>query len=163
MHNFPARLEEALKRAGLSKGALAQGTNVALSTVSRWFGGAVPKWETVYQIGNLLGVDANWLLTGEGSPDPAERRAPAVIHESEEGLFRAKVQEDEIPYRVNYGDALKKPLKPDPLAAWYVRSMEKGEAMTLARSFLDEYEAGDQTALARAVTLLQILADSPRT
>lgn len=163
MQNFPSRLEEALKRAGLSKGALAAGTNVALSTVSRWFGGAVPKWETVYQIGNLLGVDANWLLTGEGSPDPNERRAPTEIREAEDGSFSAKVQEDEIPYRVNYGDSLKKPLKPDPLAAWLVRSMEKGEAITLARAFLDEYEAGDVTALARAVTLLQILADSHRT
>jgi transcriptional regulator with XRE-family HTH domain len=65
MQNFPTRLAEAIAKSGKSKGALAATLGVALSTVSRWLGGTVPKAETLARIAAVLSVDAKWLLTGE--------------------------------------------------------------------------------------------------
>lgn len=73
MQKFSTRLAEAIAKSGKSKGALAASTGVALSTVSRWLGGAVPKAETIANIANFLGVDAKWLLLGESEERSAQR------------------------------------------------------------------------------------------
>ena len=65
MQNFSSRLAEAIAKSGKSKGGLAASVGVALSTVSRWLGGTVPKAETIARIAAVLSVDAKWLLTGE--------------------------------------------------------------------------------------------------
>lgn len=64
MQNFPQRLESAIQRSGKQKGELAEHCGVALSTVSRWLGGSVPKAETLDRISGFLGVDAKWLIFG---------------------------------------------------------------------------------------------------
>lgn len=65
MQNFSNRLAQSIAASGKPKGALAAHTGVALSTVSRWLGGTVPKAETLEEIAEFLGVDAKWLLTGQ--------------------------------------------------------------------------------------------------
>lgn len=66
MQNFSTRLAEAIAKSGKSKGALAANAGVALSTVSRWLGGTIPKADTLGVAAQFLGVSAKWLLTGEG-------------------------------------------------------------------------------------------------
>ncbi|MDP3851981.1 MAG: helix-turn-helix domain-containing protein [Luteolibacter sp.] len=64
MQNFSYRLEEAIQRSGKPKGELATHCGVALSTVSRWLAGSVPKAETLEIIAGFLGVSAKWLVFG---------------------------------------------------------------------------------------------------
>jgi len=73
MQNFSNRLAQSITASGKPKGALAAHTGVALSTVSRWIGGTIPKAETLDEIAAFLGVDAKWLLTGQ----PATAQSPA--------------------------------------------------------------------------------------
>jgi transcriptional regulator with XRE-family HTH domain len=94
VQNFAQRLGVAISSSGKSKGALAADAGVALSTVSRWCSGVVPKAETLDQIARFLGVDAKWLLTGEGAssaplgdlggsavPSPAPAADPSEVLE----------------------------------------------------------------------------------
>lgn len=71
MQNFSDRLAQAILHSGKAKGTLAADCGVALSTVSRWLGGAIPKAETVALIAKSLGVDAKWLLAGNAHDDQA--------------------------------------------------------------------------------------------
>lgn len=64
VQNFSRRLETAIASSGKSKGALAKHCGVALSTVSRWLDGSVPKNEGLLKICEFLEVDPVWLLTG---------------------------------------------------------------------------------------------------
>ena len=59
----------------LSKGALAAHLGVAASTVSRWKD-AAPRAETVLKTARWLGVDANWLLTGQAQKKPESEEFP---------------------------------------------------------------------------------------
>lgn len=81
MQTFSQRLAEAIAKSGKSKGSLASSAGVALSTVSRWLGGTVPKADTLDAVAHFLGVNAKWLLTGEGQ----ER---SVSSEEEEAINR---------------------------------------------------------------------------
>lgn len=67
MSNFQERLTAALSVSALNKGDLATETGVALSTVSRWFKGTIPKTEKLEEVANALSVNAKWLLTGQGN------------------------------------------------------------------------------------------------
>jgi len=66
MSNFQERLGAALGLSPLNKGGLASETGVALSTVTRWFHGTIPKTDKLEEVATLLGVNAKWLLTGQG-------------------------------------------------------------------------------------------------
>ena len=61
----------------LSKGALAAHLGVATSTVSRWRD-AMPRADTIQKTAEWLGVDANWLMTGEGVMAHADATPSAV-------------------------------------------------------------------------------------
>lgn len=63
---FSERLAVAIAKSGKSKGSLAKHCEVALSTVSRWMKGSIPKADTVVEIAKFLGVNAKWLLSGSG-------------------------------------------------------------------------------------------------
>lgn len=73
MQNFSNRLAQSIAASGKPKGALAAHTGVALSTVSRWLSGTVPKAETLEEIAEFLSVDAKWLLTGQEEAGNAGR------------------------------------------------------------------------------------------
>jgi transcriptional regulator with XRE-family HTH domain len=81
MQNFSTRLAEAIAKSGKSKGALAASTGVALSTVSRWLGGTIPKAEAIARIAKFLGVDAKWLLSGDLSKHALDKLALAEMDE----------------------------------------------------------------------------------
>jgi transcriptional regulator with XRE-family HTH domain len=76
VQNFSNRLAQAITASGKPKGALAAHAGVALSTVSRWMAGTVPKAETLDLIASFLGVDAKWLLTGHEAADPVTPTPP---------------------------------------------------------------------------------------
>ncbi|MEP2776784.1 MAG: helix-turn-helix transcriptional regulator [Luteolibacter sp.] len=59
---FTERLAVAIAKSGKSKGSLAKHCGVALSTVSRWLKGSIPKADTILEIATFLGVDAKWLF-----------------------------------------------------------------------------------------------------
>lgn len=63
--DFSAHLAIAIAKSGKSKGALAAHCGVALSTVSRWLNGSLPKVNKVEVIARFLGVDAKWLAGSE--------------------------------------------------------------------------------------------------
>lgn len=175
-HDFKDRLAEAMASRDLKPAALARLINVDPAYVSLLRSGkrTRPSAEVVLALAGALQVDHDWLLTGQGEMEATVQEAEIyrTLGKGPAGAFRSTIRdqgrltnfvgEEALPSPSDYKAAAKKPLAPDPLAAWLVRSMEKGEAVTLARSFLDEYESGDKSALARALTLLQILADSPK-
>lgn len=77
MQNFSRRLETAIAKSGIPKGVLSAHCGVALSTVSRWLDGTIPKPDTLEAIAQKLGVDSVWLLTGrDGSNATIERETP---------------------------------------------------------------------------------------
>lgn len=68
------RLKAARRRAVLSQAELAARAGVPRLTVARWETGKLqrdPHARTVRKVAAALGVDAGWLLTGEGRMDPA--------------------------------------------------------------------------------------------
>ena len=63
------RLKEAIQRAE-SANALAKKIGVSRSALGYWLSGErEPKVEALAKIAKETGVDLNWLITGEGSPD----------------------------------------------------------------------------------------------
>ncbi len=110
MQNFSKRLAEAIAKSGIPKGELAKRIEVALSTVSRWLGGAIPKAETIARLAAVLGVDAKWLLTGEiplhpryhpeaNLPNPSARTTGWDLLES--------LQEDPVAWHAAYDQIVK--------------------------------------------------------
>lgn len=86
--NFLARVEQGLVFSGLSKGDLAARVGVSPSTVSRW-NGAIPHAKTISKVSEILGVNANWLLTGEGPQFPPESQAIYdALHAGPDGALR---------------------------------------------------------------------------
>lgn len=64
---FAARIEEELKKQGISKGKFYDAVGITATALYGWKRGAEPKKETVAAVGKYLGVD----FTG-GSSDPQE-------------------------------------------------------------------------------------------
>ena len=75
MQNFSERLAHAIKIAGKPKGDLANHCGVALSSVSRWLGGTVPRAEVALEIAQFLGVNVNWLIYGSDNLSNAPNEA----------------------------------------------------------------------------------------
>lgn len=65
MKNISERLVVAIRQSGHSKGALAAHIGVPQSSVSRWLAGSEPRSDRLIDIAKFLGVDVNWLLTGD--------------------------------------------------------------------------------------------------
>jgi len=122
VQNFAHRLGVAISSSGKSKGALAADAGVALSTVSRWCAGVIPTAETLDQIAQFLGVDAKWLLSGEGPPasspaktcgsaipPPAPRSEPEVLERIAVALERIAdaLEGNAPPSRRDFGDRAK--------------------------------------------------------
>lgn len=74
---FSAKLAIAIAQSGKSKGALASHCGVALSTVSRWLSGSIPKAKKLDSIARFLGVDAKWLIENE-SAGPVDLAGPVI-------------------------------------------------------------------------------------
>jgi len=70
VQNFSERLTAIWRESKISKGVIADQLGVALSTVSRWFGGKVPSSHHLHGLADLLGVDAQWLLHGGQEKTP---------------------------------------------------------------------------------------------
>lgn len=83
LKTFSDRLKEAIRAADIPKAELASRLGVPPSSVSRWIAGSVPRSETISEIAKLLGVDANWLITGESQSNES-----------------SVLREDPTPYRV---------------------------------------------------------------
>jgi transcriptional regulator with XRE-family HTH domain len=64
MKTFPERLQKAIDDKGEPKGKLAKHCGVALSSVSRWLAGSVPREDKMKEIAEFLGVDPLWLAHG---------------------------------------------------------------------------------------------------
>jgi transcriptional regulator with XRE-family HTH domain len=90
VETFFQRLEYAIRRSGYPKGAVAKHLGVPQSSVSRWLGGSYPKAETVGTLAKFLGVDVNWLMSG----DPDKELAEPVIPIEQQCVVR----DDEVPY-----------------------------------------------------------------
>jgi PAS domain S-box-containing protein len=77
--DFSARLQDALKKRGMTQKELSDRILISPSTVTRWFtGGSQPQPRTIEAIANAIGVRKEWLLSGEGEPDlpPAGKSPP---------------------------------------------------------------------------------------
>jgi len=69
--DFSGRLELALRRAGMTKGGLAESLGVPASTVSRWKGIHHPSPVLMNGVAKTLGVRREWLVAGlEPMADP---------------------------------------------------------------------------------------------
>ncbi|MDR3061226.1 MAG: helix-turn-helix domain-containing protein [Dysgonamonadaceae bacterium] len=65
---FSQRLVETIRKRGLSRYKIAQDTKITEATLSNYSNGKVnPSPSIVKQLADYLGVDYNWLLTGEGN------------------------------------------------------------------------------------------------
>ena len=65
--NFGERLRAARQAKGLTQQELAQMSHVALPTVGLWErGGHLPSYRRKVFLAELLGVDPDWLIRGEG-------------------------------------------------------------------------------------------------
>lgn len=84
LSTYAARLRHARDIAGLSRRALSLRAGLAPAHVSmiERNPGADPNGTTTAKIAKVLGIDARWLLTGEGPPPTAEEMQAA--HASEE-------------------------------------------------------------------------------
>lgn len=113
----------------MNKVALAAALGVPASSISRWLGGKMPRSETVIRIAKCLGVDANWLLTGEGG-------ANADSPES------SVVREDVIPYGAKpKPEPLRGPGEPtiqERLAAIEKNDVETRERLAAIQAGLDQ-------------------------
>jgi transcriptional regulator with XRE-family HTH domain len=87
MTNFSERLEKAIQRAGISKGALALKLNVPQSSVSRWLSGSEPRLDKLTEIAKFLSVDVKWLMYG---PPPETKAQPEPNIKSIADFFPAK-------------------------------------------------------------------------
>lgn len=76
--DFSSRLREALDSSDLTAVELASKMGLAHSSVYRWMRNSVPKSSAIHAIAKELGVNANWLLTGEG---PIEADASISVRE----------------------------------------------------------------------------------
>jgi transcriptional regulator with XRE-family HTH domain len=126
-NSFERRLEEARRAANLAKQDLAEACRVALSTVTRWYAGAMPHGSTLKTLSDILGVNAQWLRDGTGPRLlDADQKALAdsrlagntgtrVMEQPSYG--RARNHEDTAAYRVR-GELQLHELKPEELHAW---------------------------------------------
>jgi transcriptional regulator with XRE-family HTH domain len=68
--SFEGRLEWALKRDGApTYDEVAEKVGTAKTRLSEWIGGTTVKLPFLQKLPGALGVDAGWLLTGEGRPE----------------------------------------------------------------------------------------------
>lgn len=95
VRNFPERLQDAIKRAGLSKGSLARHLGVPKSSVSRWLAGSEPRGEKLSEIAKFLSVDVKWLLEGEAAESSANPKDRLIPKDDE---FSSVVREDPAKY-----------------------------------------------------------------
>jgi len=75
------RINYAMTLAGLSAAQVAKETGKTPGAVSQWLSGTVKglKAETAQAIAKATGVDAYWLITGDGPMPPTHRPAPVAI------------------------------------------------------------------------------------
>ena len=67
---FHRRLQEAVRRRGLSQAELARRLSVRRATVGEWLNhGRLPSGATMIELPRLLEVHADWLLLGRGERD----------------------------------------------------------------------------------------------
>ncbi len=66
MSTFPEKLAELMKAKRYNKSTLGKALNVTHSTVSRWLAGSIPNEETANSLARILGVSAQWLISGDG-------------------------------------------------------------------------------------------------
>jgi transcriptional regulator with XRE-family HTH domain len=71
VRNISERLEYAIRRSGMSKGALSGLIGVPQSSLSRWLSGSQPRADKLAEIAKFLSVDVKWLTYGE-MPENAE-------------------------------------------------------------------------------------------
>jgi transcriptional regulator with XRE-family HTH domain len=80
---FGRRLQEAAKARGIATpNKLAGRLRVAPSGPTGWWGGKLPSSTNLLKLARLLGVNAHWLLTGEGAANPpgvAERAYAEMV------------------------------------------------------------------------------------
>jgi SOS-response transcriptional repressor LexA len=64
------------KELNLTQPDVAKFVGVTKAAVSKWEkGDSYPKGENLYSLAKVLKCDANWLLTGQGSPDPERQNS----------------------------------------------------------------------------------------
>lgn len=69
LEGFGARMKQVRQSAGLSHAALAELTELSASFVSHVeSGGDLPSYRSALMLAAALGVDAHWLISGEGQP-----------------------------------------------------------------------------------------------
>lgn len=85
---FPERLQSIIEEQGISKYRIAKAIDISASTVSNYIKGKTkPDSTKLAVLSKLLGVNKNWLQTGEGTkyiveePEIAYRQASAEINE----------------------------------------------------------------------------------
>lgn len=96
VRNFADRLQEAIRKSGKPKGDLARHCGVALSTVSRWLAGTVPRMDMLRKIAGFLAVDETWLLIGRSSAD-SEVADPSLYTLRDESVLRETPNRDDPP------------------------------------------------------------------
>lgn len=69
---FSERLADAMREAGITAAALSAATGASQSAVSQWLSSKIKSLsgEHLFAVADTLGVEARWLLTGQGPRKP---------------------------------------------------------------------------------------------
>ncbi len=87
------RIKLAREKTGLSQEAAAEKANVTQSTWSLWEGGTIPRGGNRVRIGLALGVNPEWLRTGEGPMELDTARIHPMTRRSFEAAHLGVVDE----------------------------------------------------------------------
>ncbi len=68
---FGKRIKQRRVIVGLTQANLARKIGIAKSTIQTYESGAFPKGDSIIKLSRVLECTTDWLLTGEGPPDPA--------------------------------------------------------------------------------------------
>lgn len=99
---FSDRLKSAMKAGGFSKLSLSKKLGVAHTTVAAWLKGSEPGSEKIAPLAKELGVDAQWLLSGNTQELPtaqswfvneAPERIETMLSAGPEGAAKAMTEE----------------------------------------------------------------------
>lgn len=72
-----ARLRTAVRDSGLQRVEIAKALGLSSSTVGNWLNhSALPKADVLIGLPYVLGVSADWLLSGRGEPMPLKKSRP---------------------------------------------------------------------------------------
>jgi phage repressor protein C with HTH and peptisase S24 domain len=99
--NFRDRLSSAISRSPLSKGEIASRVGVQPPALSRWIRGATPDMKHLTSLANVLNVDVQWLLTGQGLLDTLNNSMSTTISQlvGKSAPPKSNVSIDSIPMR----------------------------------------------------------------